>query len=66
MKDVLSHRDARAIIRLLGEVCGMEKDHAGRKHHLMEGLCDLVDADYWAWVLAAELEPGKFPVTSDS
>lgn len=62
MKDALSTSDARAIIRLLGEVCGLQEDHAGKKRHLMEGLCHLVDADYWAWVLAAELEPGKFPV----
>jgi DNA-binding CsgD family transcriptional regulator len=58
----LSSEDARAIVRLLGEVCVLPDEHEGKKRHLMEGLCDLVDADYWAWVQAAELEPGKFPV----
>ncbi len=62
MNGKLSSDDARAIIRLLGEVCALPDDHEGKKRHLMEGLCDLVDADFWAWVLAAELEPGKFPV----
>jgi len=58
----LSSDDARSIVRLLGEVCALPDDHAGKKRHLMEGLCDLVDADYWLWALIAELEPGKFPV----
>ncbi len=62
MKNGLSTGDARMLIRLLGEVCELPEDHAAKKRHLMEGLCHLVDADYWAWVLAAELEPGKFPV----
>lgn len=62
MNGVLSSEDASAMIRLLGEVCIMPEDHAAKKRHLMEGLCGLVDADYWAWVLAAELEPGEFPV----
>jgi len=58
----LSSLDARSIVRLLGEVCALPDDHSVKKNHLMEGLCDLVDADYWLWALAAELEPGKFPV----
>ena len=62
MNKALSSEDARAIVRLLGEVCVLTDDHAAKKRHLMEGLCELVGADYWAWVLAAELEPGKFPV----
>ncbi len=62
MNDGLSSQDARAIVRLLGEVCELPNDHAAKKRYLMEGLCSMVDADFWAWVLAAELEPGKFPV----
>jgi len=62
MKTGLSLPDAQDIVRLLGEVCVLPGDHAAKKRHLMEGLCDLVDADFWAWVLAAELVPGKFPV----
>ncbi len=62
MKGGLSSQDARAIVRLLGEVCALPDDHAAKKRYLMEGLCNIVDADYWLWALAAELEPGKFPV----
>jgi len=62
MNGALSSEDASAMIRLLGEVVSLPDDHAGKKRHLMEGLCNLVDADYWLWALAAELEPGKFPV----
>ncbi len=62
MSHGLAADDARAIIRLLGEVVSLASDHTGKKRCLMEGLCDIVDADYWLWALAAELEPGKFPV----
>lgn len=27
--------DAREIVRLLGEVCALPDDHAGKKHHLL-------------------------------
>lgn len=58
----LTTEDAASIIRLLGEVCALEGEHEQKKTHLMDGLCRLIDADYWAWALAAELVPGKFPV----
>lgn len=33
-----------------------------KKRKLMAGLCDLVKADAWLWVLAAEFIPGRQPV----
>lgn len=56
---LLGESDSRGIVRLLGEVCAHPGDHAAKKRHLMDGLCRLIDADRWAWGLAAQMEPGK-------
>ena len=58
----LSEPDVRAIVRLLGEVAAIQGDHAEKKRYLMDGLCTLIDAQFWAWTLAAQFEPGKPPV----
>ena len=57
--ELLGEADSHAIVRLLGEVCAHPGDHAARKHYLMDGLCRIIDADRWAWGLAAQMEPGK-------
>ncbi len=57
--DSLSATDARAIVRLLGEVCAHPGDHVARKRHLMNGISRLIDADRWAWGLAAQMDPSK-------
>ena len=56
---LLEARDARAIVRLLGEVCANPGDHIAKKRQLMDGICELIDADRWGWGLAAQMEPGK-------
>jgi len=55
----LSESDARKIIRLLGEVAAMSGGHAEKKHRLMEGLCDLIDADAWNWSLGHRSSPAE-------
>ncbi len=58
----LPESDVRAIVSLLGEVAASRKDHAGMKRQLMDGLCDLVNADAWIWALGCQMEGGKQPV----
>lgn len=58
----LAETDVRSMIRLVGQVVSSRNDHAGMKRLLMEGLCDLVNADAWVWCLGCEMEAGKMPV----
>lgn len=60
----LLESDVRSIIRLLGEAA--ERAGSGErvslvelKRFLVEGLCQLVDADSWVWTLACRIEPGQ-------
>jgi len=57
----LNEADVRAVVRLLGDVATSRDELAARKRRLMEGLCDLTQADSWAWSLGCGLEPGKQP-----
>jgi DNA-binding CsgD family transcriptional regulator/5-carboxymethyl-2-hydroxymuconate isomerase len=57
--DILEADDARAIVSVLGEVCGHPGDITSRKRHLMDSICRIIGADCWAWGLAAQMEPGK-------
>ncbi len=50
------------MIHLLAEVAVLEKGHEERKRALMDGLCDLIEADYWVWALATKLVPGEQPI----
>ena len=54
--------DVRQMVRLLGETLALSSGEAAQKRHLMEGICRLVEADYWVWVLVAEMTPGELPV----
>lgn len=54
--------DVRKMIRLLGEVAAHQGSEAQRKRFLMDELCRMVGCDSWAWVLIAEMVPGKLPV----
>jgi DNA-binding CsgD family transcriptional regulator len=58
----LAEVDVRAIVKLLGEVITSQRDFAGVKCQLMEGICGLIRADAWAWSLGCGLEPGEQPV----
>lgn len=51
----------RAIVSLLAEVGGVEVSLEVKWHKLMNGLCELVGADYWAWSVASNVEAGKVP-----
>lgn len=55
----ISPGDSRAIIRLLGQVAAHPGDFVAKKVYLMDGLCELIDADRWLWGLSAQMEPGK-------
>jgi len=56
---MLSDFDARSVVRLLGEVAALEGDFSARKRFLMEGLCELIDADSCIWALGCQMEPQK-------
>jgi DNA-binding CsgD family transcriptional regulator len=46
--------DARAIVRLLGEVIAISQEIEPCRQYLMEGLCKILDADGWLWGYAKE------------
>jgi len=55
----VSEVDARAMVRLLGETIALPGDHQAKKRFLMDGLCELIGADSWAWTLGCEVTPGE-------
>jgi hypothetical protein len=60
--DAIPSQRVRAIVRLLGEVAALNGGHEEKKRTLMDGLCVLIGADFWAWALATKFEPGEQPV----
>ena len=58
----LSEPEVRAVVRILGEVAASRDDHAAKKRQLMDGLCQIVGADFWVWALGAAVEPGQPPI----
>lgn len=60
--DLISESDVACLIRLLGEVAGVEGGLASRKRALMEGLCRLLEIDCWVWGMFSRMAPGT-PVT---
>lgn len=57
----LDESDARAIVRLLGEVASAPGAHAEKKRLVMDGLSRLIDADSWWWGLAVQPDCAKTP-----
>ena len=55
----LDEQDVRKIVRLVGEVAAHPGGHAEKKRYLIEGLCQLVDADAWIWGLSCQREPDQ-------
>jgi len=53
--------DAGALIEIVGDVCAMEAPLAQRRRFVMNRLCQLIEADYWTWGIAADLRPGALP-----
>jgi len=60
----LSEADARAIIRLLGDLAAIEDGLVAQKNFLMEGLCTLIKADSWAWATTFSFQPDEVPLNS--
>lgn len=60
----LSIEDARAIVRLLGDVAMIEEGLVAQKKFLMEGLCLITSADSWAWATTFSFEPKEVPLNS--
>jgi DNA-binding CsgD family transcriptional regulator len=58
----LGESDVRAIVKLLGDVITSQRDFAGTKRLLVEGICDLIGAEAWTWSLGCVAEPGEQPV----
>ena len=56
---LLEEADVRRMVRLVGEVVAVPGGHAEKKRFLMDGLCQMVDADPWVWGLSCQREPGK-------
>ncbi len=57
----VSEADARAMVRLLGDVASHGREHSRMKRVLMEGLSGLINADAWVWTLGCQtvLEKGQ-------
>lgn len=47
------------MVRLLGETAALGGTFKQMKSFLMNGLCDLIQADAWAWTLTQQITPGK-------
>jgi len=58
----LEEPDVRAVVRLLGEVSSTPGDHPEKKRQLMEGLCQLIDADSLFWGLGVQASLEEAPV----
>lgn len=60
MTSHILENDARTMVRLVAEVAALNSDHSTAKHHLMNGLKDMIGADCWAWSLGY-FHPDKPP-----
>lgn len=49
---MLGEDDVRAMVRLLGDVAGLDGDQALKRRELMRGLRALIDADAWVWTIS--------------
>lgn len=57
----LAEGDVRAVVALLGEVADMPGDALAKKTRLMDGLCEVLGADAWMWVVS-RFDPGGEPM----
>ena len=51
---VVSEKDARAMVRLVGETAAVAAtgSYQDCRKFLLNGLCEMIDADAWAWTLS--------------
>ncbi|WP_432797483.1 LuxR C-terminal-related transcriptional regulator [Poriferisphaera sp. WC338] len=57
----LHQEDVRAIVKLFSHIAIMQGDANDKKRALMQGLCDLINADYWLWNIMSFV-PNEIPV----
>lgn len=50
---LISESDAIGMVSILSRVASLVGDHNEKKRTLMDGLCDLVEADFWIWGVVA-------------
>lgn len=62
---VLSATDARALIRLLAEAAMIRGVFSEIKSFIMNGLCNIIQADCWVLALGCEVDPPKLQVFVD-
>jgi DNA-binding CsgD family transcriptional regulator len=55
----LEEKDVRDMVRLVGEVAALPGGHNAKKLFLMRGLCKLIKADAWGWMLSCQRDPDK-------
>lgn len=58
---LVTPEDAAQVIEIVGEACAMEGPAEIARRHVMNRLCELIDADFWTWGIAADLRPGCLP-----
>lgn len=61
-ESMISERDVRTIVRLLGEVSGQTTDIPSRKRLLMSRLSEMVGADRWIWAVSRYDPDGGQPM----
>ena len=59
-----SAADLCVIMRVLGEIAGLDVDSATRRRVFLERLAELVGADCWHWCLLGRKSPGELPTFS--
>jgi len=60
--DAIPAQDVREIIRLLGQVAAQEGDLPFKRRLLLDGLGELMQADYWFWVQFKDDLNGDRPI----
>lgn len=63
-ESVIPESDARAMVRLLGEISANRGSGAEKRKMLMDGLVEMIDADAWCWGMLGRLEAGSMPTFS--
>ena len=60
----LADDDVRSMVKLLGDIAGMNDSLENKRRALVEGLARLIDADAWYWAILANGTPGERPTFS--
>lgn len=60
----LADDDVRSMVKLLGDIAGMNDTLENKRRALVEGLARLIDADAWYWAILGNGTPGERPTFS--